>query len=283
MTNLVPRLEFQLQALFRRQRQCPHCGERRTHHLARKRGLVSVRRCERCALCFTSPIYKSAMAPLYDKLYEGEGLTTSVPEGAALAELVASNFAGTDKDFGARLATLRRIAPGPRLLELGSSWGYFLHQARAAGFDPTGVEVDPRRRRIARRRLRQDVRRGLDRLGEERFDVIYSAHTLEHFPSLDGVLPELARRLRPGGLLALEVPHFDFAQRGSDSLSIMGAVHPLGFTPEFFERNLPAAGFESIAVYEHWDAVPSTPVRESRSDVVIALARRTCAAEAQAA
>ncbi|MCB9781498.1 MAG: class I SAM-dependent methyltransferase [Candidatus Omnitrophica bacterium] len=39
-------------------------------------------------------------------------------------------------------------------------------------------------------------------------DVIFSSHTLEHIPDLDGVLKEITDKLKPGGLLILHIPSF---------------------------------------------------------------------------
>lgn len=43
-------------------------------------------------------------------------------------------------------------------------------------------------------------------LGEETFDVIYSAYVLEHVPETDVVLANFDRWLKPGGLLILRIP-----------------------------------------------------------------------------
>src|SRR5262249_61805003 len=135
----APRRGFPARALVRREPRCPHCGGDGLETLARKYALVRIRRCRDCALVFTDPIYRSRLGSLYDQLYAGEGSTTELPDAARLAALVAAGVAGSDKDFRAPIARLREVAPGPRLLEIGSSWGYFLHQAGAAGFAATGI------------------------------------------------------------------------------------------------------------------------------------------------
>ncbi len=284
MTNLVPRIEFLLQAVFRRRRDCPHCGWERTDLLARKHVVVRVRRCPQCALCFTDPVYdRSVLGVLYDKVYGAEGSTTAMPAPDELGELKRTSFAGTDKDAHDRLKRLRALAGGERLLEVGSSWGYFLFQAASEGFNPTGVEISDTRREFGRRELGVDVRASLDELGDERFDVVYTAHTLEHFTDFRGVLERLHGLLKPGGLLAVEVPHFDHHLPGERALSAVGAVHPLGFTTEFFRRNLPRAGFEVRSFHDAWEGVPDETVAECGGDVVIVLATRPAEARKAAA
>ena len=97
-----------------------------------------------------------------------------MPGETKLSELMAVSFRGTDKDFHARLETLAAIAPGKRLLEIGSSWGYFLHQAGTHGFDATGVELSDTRRAYGIQSLGQNMVSSMDALGDAEFDVILS-------------------------------------------------------------------------------------------------------------
>ena len=220
MTNSLAKLEFLVQALFRRRRDCPHCGSTDSRVVARKRFVVRVRRCNGCALCFTDPSYETSLfGELYQRRYGAEGSTTALPEPEKLDELVRTGFAGTDKDVRERMQALRRLAPGPRLLELGSSWGYTLFQAERAGFDARGVEISEPRRSFGERALNVSIDGSLEASAGETFDCLYSAHTLEHFTDLSGVFDTLADRLEPGGLLVLEVPNFDLEARGPSALS----------------------------------------------------------------
>jgi SAM-dependent methyltransferase len=279
MTNLIPRIEFLLQAPFRRRRKCPNCRAEDADLVARKHGVVRVRQCTGCLLYFTDPTYQSFLGPLYGGLYDAEGSTTRTPDNEELERLRATGFRGTDKDAHSRLERLAEIAPGPRLLEIGSSWGYFLAQAREHGFTPTGVEMDTGRREFGCSALEVRIVEGFDALGTERFDLIYSAHTLEHFTDFAGVLAALAELLTEDGLLAVEVPHFDLVGRGREALSTVGAVHPLGFTSAFFRRNLPAAGFDLLGFFERWEDVPAAAAAECSGGEVIFVARRVSEAK----
>ena len=53
---------------------------------------------------------------------------------------------------------MKRLTAGRTLLEIGSSWGYFLDQANAAGFATVGVEPGRTRRRFGVRELGVDIR-----------------------------------------------------------------------------------------------------------------------------
>jgi len=275
MSNLLPRIEFGLQALVCHQRVCPFCHGHQHVVVARKHGVVRIRRCETCSLYFTDPIYKSRLASLYDSsLYDAEGSTTTVPQPSELETLKRTMFQASDKNCSTQINALRHLGAGTRLLEIGSSWGYFLYQSKAAGFDAVGVEPNRVRREFGVRELGTDIRSAIDAVSECGFDVIYSAHTLEHFSEPNLFFSECYDRLRPGGLLAIEVPHFDLALLGPRALSVIGAVHPLGLSQSFFRAALPTAGFKPLGVYDDWTAVLSNRPSSPRDGILIVIAER---------
>lgn len=274
MPNLIPRLEFAVQALLHRQRTCPFCEGRNHTVVARKYGLVRIRHCQDCFLYFTDPIYQSYFGELYDSLYSAEGSTTTLPDKAALKRLTATNFSDSDKDCTRQIEALRRLRPLANLLEVGSSWGYFLHQASAAGFTAMGVELGRTRREFGKRELGVDIRESLDAVGVGQFDLIYAAHTLEHIVTIGPFLADCRDRLRDGGLLVVEVPHFDLTALGSGVLSIIGAVHPLGLSAPFFRTALPRVGFEMVGIYDRWSAVPAQPTSAPGEGSLIAVAEK---------
>ncbi|MFQ3680211.1 MAG: methyltransferase domain-containing protein, partial [Pseudanabaenaceae cyanobacterium] len=106
------------------------------------------------------------------------------------------------------------------------------------------------------------------------FDWVYTAHTLEHFTDLSTIFRDIANCLRPGGLLLVEVPNFDFFRFGAACLTAVGAVHPLGLCSDFFQRNLPTYGFAIQGFYDRWEQFPHQPQETSTGDVVILLAQK---------
>ena len=116
-----------------------------------------------------------------------------------LESIKARNFKGDAKDCNPRLAVIRRLTDGNRLLEFASSWGYFLFQSRAYGFQATGVETASKRAEFGRIELGVDILPVLDSI-EEKFDLICSFHTLEHLIDLSTVFDMFYERLLPGGI-----------------------------------------------------------------------------------
>jgi SAM-dependent methyltransferase len=279
MKQLVVKSEFLLQSLLRYPltAPCPHCRSPRHELIARKYRVVRIVRCRDCGLSFSRPIYRSWMsANFYDRLYS-QGAITALPNEERLRELLASGFRDTEKDAVTVLAKLQQHAarPHPTILEIGSSWGYFLYQARALGFDATGIEIATRRREFGRRRLGLHIVGDWDELPiGRRYDVIYTAHVLEHFTDLGEIFAHIAARLDDGGVLFAEVPNFDPAQFGTRCLSIVGAVHPLGFDSRFFRTNLPQHGLEITGVFSSWDNVPDRSSLVSTGEVIIVRAER---------
>ncbi len=117
-----------------------------------------------------------------------------------------------------RYAMLKRIraveaaygAPPGRLLDVGCATGAFLSVARDRGWDGVGLEPHPEAARYARQRhglfvLPLPLEAAPFRSGA--FDVVTLWDVLEHLPDPRRALRELARLLRPGGLLVLSLPN----------------------------------------------------------------------------
>ena len=135
-------------------------------------------------------------------------------------------FAGPE-----RAALFRRYVGGPgrRVLDLGCRYGA-LTRAYAAGNDVVGVDVD-------RDALEQAAALGIETRWadvEERlpfddasFDVVVAGELLEHLRDPAAVVAEVARILRPGGMLVGSVPNFYRLKNRFQFL--------LGRTPDFFD------------------------------------------------
>jgi SAM-dependent methyltransferase len=265
MLKLFPRVEFLIQALFRRQHACPYCCRQDIPVVTRKYGVIRIRQCSVCRLYFTDPIYRTFLvANFYDKFYRAEGTTTNLPNDMELESLKRDFFRGSDKDFTERIKVIRKMTQDGNLLEIGSSWGYFLFQARTAGIDAIGIEIGDARRQFGVERLGVPIVKDMEELNGQKFRVVYTSHVLEHFTDLSMIFGKIRDVLDPEGFLFIEVPNFAFECCGKDALKSIGAIHPLGFTTDFFRKALPMHGFRIEGFYESWDDVPSHPVEEVR-------------------
>jgi len=174
---------------------CPHCMIQAMETIARKYFVVRIVRCNGCGLIFTRPIYSTWLSEnFYDRFYSAEGSTTELPSEKKLVSLLNTSFAGNDKNASAQLAAIAQVVGKKgRLLELGSSWGYFLVQARTFGFDVIGIQIGSRRRDFAKSRLGLRMLESIeDVASHERFDVIYTSHVLEHFTDISRIFKKLS-------------------------------------------------------------------------------------------
>jgi SAM-dependent methyltransferase len=109
---------------------------------------------------------------------------------------------------------MRRLAQlgapeGARLLDVGSAHGWFVRAARARGFEAEGIEPDTEVAKLSAANGVEPVH-GLfpDALPAGRlYDVITFNDVLEHIPDVPGILGAVHDRLRPGGLLSVNIPN----------------------------------------------------------------------------
>lgn len=184
--------------------------------------------CERCGFAFRPDLDEAALRRVY-----AEGDYEEMRGEQYLAEL-----ADRRRDARVRLSYIEPWARSGRLLDVGAAGGAFVAEAVAQGFEASGIEPVPSFARAAREQLGVDVREGavaeadLDPGG---YDVITLWHVLEHLPDPGAHLARLSGALRPGGVLALEVPNAASAvarHMGASWPSLEPQVHVNQFTPK---------------------------------------------------
>ena len=128
-------------------------------------------------------------------------------------------YVGVRREVEAWLGRLRGRTGPPRILDAGSGTGGLLANLRSEGWK-VGIEASPDAVRLARTRGNGLVRGSVSALPfpDGSFDAVVSIDVLCH----SGVeerqaVDEAARVLRPGGLLLVQVPAFDFLRGGHDA------------------------------------------------------------------
>lgn len=108
-----------------------------------------------------------------------------------------------------------------RLYDVGAGDGQFLQIARDEfGFDVTGNDVVAGAVALAKERYDVGLELGdLSELGHhEAFDAVTLWCVLAHVPDADALLGLVHRMLRPGGLIALQTPHWTGADAAAHAL-----------------------------------------------------------------
>jgi SAM-dependent methyltransferase len=206
-------------------------------------------RCPACGMRFLADVDAENARRLYDvdyfHDYEGGDYEASEPQRRHEARV--------------RLQWMRTWArPPARLLEIGAAAGYFLDEARQAGFDPVGVEPVPALATSATERFEVPVLAaflpGVE-LPELTFEVVCAWHVVEHIPDPLAALEALRAAAKLGGHLFIEVPNADsaIASRQGASWKPLALPHHVGqYGPTSLSALLTRAGFEVVSV----DTVP---------------------------
>ncbi len=213
----------------------------------------------KCNLCDGDLVtrFPEVRDPLTDEIFEIKrcaccGLGHTVPQPAELGRYYAARYYGNRHSFTARLCSARRMrfvgacagrGDGKRLLDIGCGDGSFLLEARRAGWDVMGTELNPSMAGEAGLDVREDIALFGD---EVKFHCITMWHTLEHMRDIPSMLWHAARLLAPEGRLVVAVPDWGGMQAkifGPRWLHLDVPRHLYHFDAGALRRSLEAAGF----------------------------------------
>ncbi len=165
-----------------------------------------IRRCRSCTHQFVDPpISPDDQVEMYDDAYfakDGDW-TCGWFDGASYEQATEHLVAEAAEILG--LFPVR----GGRLLDIGCAGGVFLNEARGAGFEVMGIEINPRQAAAARENyglevLNSRIEDAPDGIGP--FDVVTLLDVLEHIPGPLDVIRRVAEWQRPGQFLLIRGP-----------------------------------------------------------------------------
>lgn len=219
---------------------CPVCAATGFASLFEKAGEPFVR-CNTCKLVLINPRpHAHAVAETYDADYSRGYIDKAERKLARCRRWVA------------RVARMRGGAHG-RWLDVGCSAGFVLAAAREAGFEVFGVELEAAAVAFAQQSLSlPNVVCGTleaQAYPADFFDVISLYDVIEHVPDLNRTAAELARILKPGGVLEIRTPdvaHWSRPRNLAGWKEIKPSEHLYYFSPDTLTRLLGQHGLRPV-------------------------------------
>ena len=184
--------------------ECPVCGP----HSSQPFGISNDLNIVRCGGCSMLRVSERPSEEDVADFYRDEYISH---EDRAEEEMISYREGSLQREA----RRLRRLVPrGGRLLDIGAATGSFLSQFnghadwKVKGVEPSGFAVE-----YARQRFGLQIHHGFlgdQSFADETFDVVTSLDTLMLHPYPADDVGEMARILKPGGLLAVEIPGLTF-------------------------------------------------------------------------
>ena len=208
-------------------------------------GVYAVLRCTHCGMGITFP------APTFA---ESANVNQEKYQLRSRIQTYDSRKEYFSKRYRRQLRGIHAFKAGGTLLDVGCNIGAFLTEARAAGFQTAGVEMNRECAEYAQSQLGLDVFNGrLDQAGfaDGAFDVVTLYDVLEHVPEPTRLLQEIRRILKPTGLLVVQSPNIDSLMANWTKTEWQWLClpdHLFHFTPATLATLIGQSGFEVQAV-----------------------------------
>lgn len=213
---------------------------------------VWFRRCGACG--FTQPERLPVVAGFFDRLYDQ----------LWSPEWIQEEFDSDYKDliFRTILAALaRRKSIGRNLLDIGSHAGRFMRLAREAGWQPEGIELNPRTAAFAAAHTGLPVHpvnvEGLVLSGRT-YGAVTLIDVLEHVPHPVELLSNVHDALETGGWVVVKVPSGPAQRQKENARALLrkgyrprladNLVHVNHFSPRSLRKALERAGFTDVGL-----------------------------------
>lgn len=225
-------------------RPCNLCGSDSREPFVRE-GLI---RCRDCGLvCVSNFPEPEQLEALYGEAYYRNRNSRALGYSDYFAD--EANIRRTARR---RLKQLQRHQRMGRLLDVGCATGFFLDEARKAGWTVTGLDLSQYAAQYARQELGLDVRQGtLDSsLAAASQDLVTLWDVIEHVTDPAETIRQAWRILREDGVISLATPDVESFPARLAGKSWVGyklsGEHVTFFSRQTLNQMLEAAGFEVV-------------------------------------
>lgn len=216
-------------------------------------------KCTRCGTVYVNPIPVFAPDNEFSEVSK-EFQYTQFMHGEITPEILHHD----GQQLQRHCADIARLAgsvwPRMRFLDVGCGSGASVKAATDAGWQATGVDLDPQLIASGKRQFDVDLRCTplLDAgFADASFDFVRLRDVIEHLPNPYAALLEIKRILAPGGVVLLATPNQDglptqlrvWLDGEYTKVATVPPPHHLhGFTPETLSRIVTRSGLEVLEV-----------------------------------
>jgi SAM-dependent methyltransferase len=174
--------------------KCIFCGISSDNIVAEENGFKG-KRCPECGLVYVSP--RPSQNDILNIYSNNITYARSHVSNSHAGRLTARN----------NLAIIKKYKKTGSLLELGSGSGYFLDEAKKAGFDVCGIEVNKYESELINKTLGilcENSPLSESSFGDKKFDIIYHRDVFSHLYDPISVFATINQKLNDDGLLVFE-------------------------------------------------------------------------------
>lgn len=175
------------------------------------------------------------------------------------------------------LGWIKKYRTDGKFFEIGCGMGYFLDYARQHGFEVSGIEFAALGANACKEKFGLEVLQSSFEnysVKENIYDVIFMGDVLEHFNEPLEMLQKAHAMIKPGGIVAVEVPSMFNSITGRlavAGLNILGKTkkmpmppyHVNEFTPRTLTLMLKFAGFDTVKIVQRIKSPHSITLRGS--------------------
>ncbi len=245
---------------------CPLCNssEHRSFpiYYKLKEKQFEARQCRNCGFVFLDPRPSAEdLQLMYSDeyfLHDGADFGAHSPTDYETAAIRGS------VKFPEILGWIKKFRPGGKFFEIGCGMGYFLDYARKQGYEVEGIEYAALGTNMCFEKFGLNVKQSSFedyKANPDLFDVVFMGDVLEHLITPLEMLQKAHGMIKPGGVVAVEVPSMFNSIVGRGAIMTYRAIgmkkkmpmppyHVNEFTPKTLEAILKKAGFKRSVIIQ---------------------------------
>jgi len=224
--------------------QCWWCGSTDLKHIADRKDGVGVQECQTCHLLLVAERPEDLAVYYQEEEYfnPDEETTTGYHENY---DLISPFYLYWQ---GALLEEVARLNGARNLLEVGCATGNALEMIAACNstIATQGIDISPYAVEVCKKKgLNASVSIINNFKSKEKFDIVFSAETMEHVDDLHDFVTAVKKNLSERGIYVFYIPAIrreDIINKGPSHPSLMTSLeHVSYFTEEFLQTQFPKA------------------------------------------